>query len=104
MFVVVALAVTGQSCLLCFLDIVDPVLSGCFSLLTLNALPGVPFAIVNWVDPTATDNSGSVTVTGTHSSGNRYKIGETMVTFTAADESGNKDMCTFTIEVVGEFQ
>ncbi|XP_030830190.1 uncharacterized protein LOC588928 isoform X5 [Strongylocentrotus purpuratus] len=81
-------------------DIEDPVLSGCFSLLTLNALPGVPFAIVNWVDPTATDNSGLVTVTGTHSSGNRYNIGETMVTFTAADDSGNEDMCTFTIEVV----
>jgi len=41
--------------------------------------------VVNWVEPTATDNCGTPTLTSNHSSGKAFPAGETIVTYTAND-------------------
>ncbi|XP_072181951.1 hyalin-like [Diadema setosum] len=51
--------------------------------------PGLYAAIVSWSPPYIVDNSGNFTVTATHSSGDEFSAGNTTVTITAEDESGN---------------
>lgn len=41
--------------------------------------------VVNWVEPTATDNCGTPTLTSNYSSGKAFPTGETIVTYTAND-------------------
>ena len=56
-----------------------------------------------WNMPTAEDNSGKMpTVTCDQDSGSQLKIGHTDVTCTAHDASGNKEVCIFVINVIGE--
>ena len=57
--------------------------------------------MVSWTEPTVTDNSGSYTLTSTHSSGASFDIGNTTVTYIAVDESGNKATYSFDITVTG---
>ncbi len=59
-------------------------------------------AVVTWNEPTASDNSGSVTLTSSHSSGDTFPIGETTVTYTATDEAGNQIEDTFTVTIEGK--
>jgi hypothetical protein len=59
-------------------------------------------AVVTYTAPTATDNcSVSVTVTSSPPSGVLFAIGDTEVTATATDESGNATNCTFIVHVEG---
>ncbi len=58
-------------------------------------------AVVTWSAPTASDNSGSVTLTSSHSSGDTFPIGETTVTYTAVDDAGNQIEDTFTVTIEG---
>ncbi len=54
-----------------------------------------------WTEPTATDNSGVVTLTGrTHAPGSTFNLGVTQVTYTFTDGSGNSATCTFNVIVV----
>lgn len=66
--------------------------------------PGTCSATVNPGSPTASDNCGSTTVTGTRSDGQAldapYPKGTTTITWTATDSSGNHSSCTQTITVV----
>ena len=56
---------------------------------------------VTFNDATATDNSGTVNlISQTHRSGQFFVTGSTMVTYTFADPSNNRDSCSFTIEIV----
>ncbi|XP_033097160.1 mucin-12-like [Anneissia japonica] len=55
--------------------------------------------IITWDNPTASDNSGSTAVTSTHSPGDSFGIGETTVTYTATDDSGNSLEESFTITI-----
>jgi len=59
-------------------------------------------ATVEYELPTATDNCEGVTVTLTEglASGSEFPLGETTVTYTATDASGNKVATTFTVTVV----
>ncbi len=63
---------------------------------------GSATAVVTWTEPTANDNSGSVTLTSSHSSGDAFPIGETIVTYTAVDDAGNQIEETFTVTIEGE--
>ncbi len=63
---------------------------------------GSATAVVTWNEPTASDNSGSVTLTSSHSSGDAFPIGETTVTYTAVDEAGNQVEDTFTVTIEGK--
>ena len=57
--------------------------------------------MVSWTEPTVTDNSGSYTLTSTHSSGASFDIGNTTVTYTAIDKSGKEATYSFAITVTG---
>jgi hypothetical protein len=65
----------------------------------------IPFdessAIVTYPMPTATDNSGSVTITRTSglASGSAFPVGTTTVTHQAEDDSGNKVLQSFNVIV-----
>lgn len=57
--------------------------------------------VVSFADITASDNCGNVLITQTAglASGSTFPVGITNMEFTAADSSGNTDVCNFTIEV-----
>jgi large repetitive protein len=55
---------------------------------------------VSWTMPVVTDNC-SFNVTSTHNSGDLFSIGNTTVTYTATDLSGNKSSHAFNIHVAG---
>ena len=62
---------------------------------------GASTALVTWSEPTTSDNSGTVNLTSSHSSGSTFSIGDTIVTYTAVDASSNSANVTFTITIEG---
>ncbi|XP_072036584.1 hyalin-like isoform X3 [Amphiura filiformis] len=61
---------------------------------------GQPTAMIEWLEPVATDNSGgSPTVICDHQSGTKFAIGQVLVTCTASDGYGNSKNCTFNVDV-----
>ncbi|XP_041471817.1 hyalin-like isoform X1 [Lytechinus variegatus] len=59
-------------------------------------------AVVRWQTPTATDNSGGVYLSSTHSVGDYFPLGNTTVTYTARDASGLQSNCSFIVEVIAD--
>jgi hypothetical protein len=53
---------------------------------------------VNWSNPQFTDNC-SYSVNSNYSSGNFFPVGTTLVSYTAADNSGNQSVCSFSVTV-----
>ena len=70
--------------------------------ISVNNDAGQSFAVVTWTPPTVTDNSGSYTVTSSHSSGSSFSIGITTVTYSVVDAAGNIASYSFNITVVGK--
>ncbi|XP_070550017.1 hyalin-like [Ptychodera flava] len=62
---------------------------------------GMPNIRVTWAFPNATDNSGNVSVTGSHEPGSNFTIGVTTVSYEAEDPSGNTANCWFSVIVQG---
>jgi ELWxxDGT repeat protein len=56
-------------------------------------------AVVNFLEPVATDNAGPPTVSYSHAPGSTFPEGETEVTATATDPGGQTASCTFTVRV-----
>ena len=55
---------------------------------------------VSWTEPTATDESGNVTLLiRTHSAGQMFRVGSTTVMYMFADSSNNIASCTFVVTV-----
>ena len=81
-------------------DNIAPVI-GCPGDVTATTENGECGAIVNFQNAEATDNCGSVVVyqTAGFASGSVFPIGDTLIEFTAEDDSGNLSTCTFTITV-----
>jgi len=52
--------------------------------------------------PTSVDNCGGATVTCSHPSGATFPVGDTNVTCTAQDRSGNTKSCQFNVKVRGD--
>ena len=58
-------------------------------------------AVVNFQEPTATDNSGSVSVQSrSHSPGQFFQTGTTTVTYVFVDPSGSTANCVFNVIVI----
>ena len=57
---------------------------------------------VSWTAPTATDNSGTQTLTSDYNPGDSFPIGTTTVTYTSTDAAGNTATCSFDVIVTGE--
>ncbi len=83
-------------------DVEDPVFANIPNDKTQSTDPGLPTSVVSWTEPTASDNSGSVTQTSSHNPGDVFPIGDTVVTYTAVDPYGNSKTKSFVVTVEGE--
>jgi gliding motility-associated-like protein len=79
-------------------DKILPTIKGCPTNITVNA-GGSCDAIATWTAPTFTDNCTGGTLTSTKSPGASFSKGNTVVTYTATDASGNTATCSFTVTV-----
>ncbi|MBY5970950.1 BspA family leucine-rich repeat surface protein [Ferrimonas balearica] len=76
-----------------------PQITGLPEDITLPTDPGEITAVVTWDAPTATDNSGSVTLSADHAPGDTFALGDTLVTYTATDGAGLETSASFTVTV-----
>ncbi|KAJ3584915.1 hypothetical protein NHX12_013638 [Muraenolepis orangiensis] len=82
-------------------DTEPPVIDRCRSPPTVQATDSEA-AAVGWEVPQFSDNSGGrVAVTGSHSPGSLFPVGETLVRYTATDAAGNNRTCDLAITVIG---
>jgi gliding motility-associated-like protein len=81
-------------------DSVDPLISGCFATDIIAVATASCESPVNWVEPVASDNCGTVTTTRSHRPGDIFRLGRTTVTYSATDASGNTATCSFDVDVV----
>ena len=80
----------------------DPVISSTPSDISQSTDAGVANTAVTWTPPTASDNSGMVTLTSSHNSGDTFPIGATTVTYTAVDPDSNMVTDSFTVTITGK--
>jgi hypothetical protein len=80
-------------------DKINPTITNVPSNITVTANSNDCTPSVIWTVPNADDNC-SVTMTGSHNSGDDFAIGTTTVTYTAVDPSGNKATASFNVTVV----
>ena len=83
-------------------DVESPVINGCPGNQSGVTDSGIATGTVSWTAPTATDNSGTQTLTSTHNPGDPFPIGTTTVTYTAIDAAGNTDTCNFDVVINGK--
>ena len=81
-------------------DTIAPAVS-CINDVTQTVNSGVGGTTVTWVEPTATDNSGTASLSSrTATPGQFFAVGTTQVTYTFTDGSGNSASCTFNVIVI----
>ena len=80
-------------------DILAPVTATCPASISVSTDAGTCGAAVGWMVPAFTDNCGVVAVTSTHTPGDVFPLGTTMVTYTATDAAGNVGTCSFSVTV-----
>ena len=96
--------ITQNKCWIFFYtDNEDPIILNMPANITQDTDGGSATAVVNWVEPHATDNSGSQSLTSSHSPGSSFSIGVTPVEYSALDPSGNLAVSTFVIDIKGTF-
>ena len=83
------------------LDNTDPVIVGCPSDIEVDAVVGSSDVSVVWTEPSATDDSGSVSSTRSANPGDNFPFGSTEVEYTFSDPSGNMATCSFNVIVSG---
>lgn len=81
-------------------DAVLPAIAGTPANITVNATAGLCTAPATWTVPTASDECGIQTFTGSAASGDLFPVGVTTVTYTATDIHGNVATSSFTVTVV----
>jgi hypothetical protein len=80
-------------------DATAPVFSNCPGNISVNSNSGL--AVVNWSEPSVTDQCFPIQVTSNFASGRRFETGTTEVVYSARDLSGNTSTCKFNVTVVG---
>ena len=86
------------------LDDEDPVITGTPADITQITDDGVATAVVTWKPPTASDNSGHVTLTSSHNPGDTFPLDVTTVTYTAIDSDSNLMTESFTVTIEGKHE
>ncbi len=81
----------------CAGDVTPPSLT-CPANVTVNTTNGS--AVANWTAPAPTDACGVVTLNSTHTSGQIFTLGATVVNYYASDRVGNQSACGFIVNVV----
>lgn len=77
----------------------DPQISGCPGNISLGTEAPNCSAVATWTAPTASDNCAIQSFVSTHSSGDTFPLGMTVVTYTATDVHGRTATCNFTVTV-----
>ena len=85
-----------------FPDNEDPVISETPADIIQTTDDGLSTAVVMWTPPSASDNSGQVTLISSHNPGDTFPIGATSVTYTAVDSDSNLSTDSFTVTVQGK--
>ena len=80
-------------------DTTPPVISNCPSSFAVSPNSGETAALVNWVAPTATDDSGTVNTDSTHTPPALFGPGPNTVVYTFSDPAGNEVECRFVVTV-----
>ncbi|XP_072051832.1 uncharacterized protein [Amphiura filiformis] len=81
------------------MDSTRPTIMNCPEDIRLTAPVGRQ-VVVDWSEPTATDDSGGLVNTfKTHEPGSVFDTGDTLVSYTFTDPTGNVDICRFTISI-----
>jgi len=80
-------------------DMDPPKYNACPADITMSNDVGVCTAVVTWGDPNLTENCVLASSGQTHNSGDTFPLGETTVTYSAQDTSGNTAICSFNITV-----
>ena len=57
---------------------------------------------VSWTEPNAVDETSAVTVSQSHSPGDAFALGSTLVTYTFSDAAGNDAICPFLVSIAGK--
>ncbi|XP_041472953.1 hyalin isoform X45 [Lytechinus variegatus] len=84
-------------------DTTPPVISVPSTVITRTVELGTPGVNVFYPEPTASDNSGTaILVTRTNQPGDFFSVGQTVVTYTFQDPTGNPATATVTINIVEE--
>ena len=79
-------------------DTIPPVIQNCIGDISETTPLGSGGRIMTWTSPTATDNSGVVTLASrSHRSGQFLPTGTTTVIYRFVDGSGNEAICSFDI-------
>ncbi len=60
---------------------------------------GMCETIVDWLEPTATDNCEATITSSSHNPGDTFPVGTTTVTYTVTDDAGNTGTCSFDVTV-----
>ena len=83
-------------------DSTPPVITGCPNNIVRNIeLGAVSGTTATWTEPTATDDSGSATLTQrTNTPGSFFVIGTTQVLYVFSDPSGNSATCSFNVIIL----
>ena len=76
-----------------------PLLLGMPLDIALTNEPDLCGASASWTEPSNSDNCSIDIMSSTHSSGEFFPVGETTVTYSVTDDSGNKTAASFTITV-----
>ena len=76
-----------------------PQIAGIPENLTVPTDEGQSTAVVQWVEPTASDNVTVTEFVSTHPSGFQFPVGRTTVTYSASDAGGNTASESFTVTV-----
>lgn len=80
-------------------DTIMPIITDCPMDISINVAPNTCSNTATWTAPTATDNCPNLNMTSTHNPGDEFMVGNTIVSYLAADASGNQMTCNFTITV-----
>lgn len=78
-----------------------PVFANCPSNISVSASANCK-AVVNWVEPVASDNCAIASTGKTHNPNDEFNVGTTVVTYTATDTNGNTATCSFTVTVTDD--
>lgn len=60
---------------------------------------GITRGVVIWIEPTATDLSGTVMSSSNRQPGEIFNLGDTVIIYTFTDASGNENTCVFVATV-----
>ena len=82
-------------------DETDPLINALPADINVSNDAGVCNAVVNWTEPTVTDNctGASISQTAGIANGGSFPVGTTLVEYTALDGSGNTVVATFNVTV-----